>query len=94
MSRDTIDISDLKETGPELHQAICNAVKDTQGIIMTPLPNVLVMTVAQYIDLDPYGDMIGAYRSKQRIYITPLNAMDIVVKDPQNLPDYAHIAKL
>lgn len=86
---DTIDITPLKETGLELRQAIYNAVQDTQSaVLLTPLPNILIMTFAQYENLDPYGDMVGAYQSKQRIYITrhedgkPLNAMDVVVKDP------------
>lgn len=80
-SSDLIDITDLKETGEALKQAIFNAVKDTQGILLAPLPNVLLMTKAQYDDLDPNPEMVKAYKSKDRIYVTPLNAMDIVVKD-------------
>jgi hypothetical protein len=85
-STDTIDITPLTQTGMELQQAIFDAVKDTQGAIMTPLPNVLVMSAEQFQDQDPLGGMIMAYKSKDRVYITPYNAMDIVVKDPQNLP--------
>jgi len=80
-SSDYIDITPLKETGQALKQAIFNAVKDTQGVILAPLPNVLIMTKAQYDELDPDPEMQKAYKSKDRIYITPLNAMDVVVKD-------------
>lgn len=84
MAKNTLDITSLTERGEALKQAIFNAVKDTQAIIMAPLPNELIMTAAQYEDQDPLGDMAQAYKSKDRVYITPLNAMDIVVKDPEN----------
>lgn len=76
-----LDITDLKETGVELMQAIHDAVKDTQSVIITTLPNVLIMTSAQFESLDPYGEIVSTYRSKDRVYITPLNAMDVVIKD-------------
>jgi len=84
--RNELDVSDLRERGEELKQAIFNAVKDTQGIIMSPLPNVLIMTAEQYMDQDPNPEMMPAYKSKDRLFITPLNAMDVVVKDPENFP--------
>jgi hypothetical protein len=81
-----LDITDLKEHGPALHTAIVNAVKDTQGTILAPLPDVLVMTALQYKELD--AGMMQAYQSDDRIYMTPLNAMNVRVKDTQNL---AHV---
>lgn len=88
-----IDISAERETNPtKLQEVICNAVKDTQpGFMMVPLPHMLIMTARQYVILDPYDDMVGAYKAKERVYITRdrgdiLNAMDVVVKDPENLP--------
>lgn len=82
MQDKVLDITPLRETGEELVRAIYNAVRDTQVPIMTQLPNILLMTAAQYKDLDHH--MINAYKSKDRVYMTPLNAMDVVVKDPQN----------
>lgn len=79
---DTLDITPLKETGLALKQAILNAVKDTQSaVLLTPLPNKLVMTAKQFAELDPLGGMQMAYQSEERIYMTPLNAMDVVIKD-------------
>jgi hypothetical protein len=83
-TKNELDITELREHGVALHEAICNAVKDTQGLILAPLPDVLVMTARQYEELDPLGGMASAYQSKDRIYMTPMNAMDVVVKDPQN----------
>ena len=84
-STNTLDITDLKEHGLALHEAICNAVKDTQSIVIRQLPNILLMTLAQYQELDPLGDMNGAANAKQRIYMTPLNAMDVVVKNGKEM---------
>lgn len=92
---EVLDITDLRETGPELRKKIVEAVRDTQSVIITTLPNVLLMTVAQYQDLDPYGDMVGAYNSQQRLYKTEYNVMDIVVKDQHNLdPEQTELYRL
>lgn len=90
-SDEYIDITPEREVDREkLRAIIFNAVKDTQSaVLLAPLPHLLVMTKAQYDILDPDPDdpevddpyIVAAYRSKDRIYLTPLNAMDIVVKD-------------
>lgn len=90
----TLDISSLPETvkGEALRLAIFNAVKDTQSVVVQQLPNELVMTKAQFDNLNPYGDMryfgtddeINPYKPKDYVWVTPMNAMDIVVKDPDS----------
>lgn len=87
MDTNTLDISDLKERGEALREAIFNAVKDTQSIVVKPLPNVLVMTKDQFDDQLPFDEMVvpdgvvDRYKPKDHLWITPINAMDVVVKD-------------
>jgi len=75
-----LDITDAKETGLMLKQAILSAVKDTQRIILAPLPDQLLMTKDQYDMLQDDPDMQKMYQSDNLLYITPLNAMEVKVK--------------
>lgn len=81
MSTDILDITPWKQKGWELKVEIENAVASTQSIIIQPLPNILIMTKAQYDDLQHDPEMIGAYQSTQHLYLTPHNVMDVVIKD-------------
>ena len=75
-----LDIRDWKQKGAELVKEINEAVADTQKIIIRPLPHTLVMTGAQYDMLQDDPEMRGWHGSQQRVYVTPLNAMDVVIK--------------
>lgn len=77
-----IDITPLRETGDELRKAINNAVYDMTSTVFNPnnVPNQIIMTQEQYDDLNP--DMDVLYESNDRIYVTPTNAMEVVVKKP------------
>lgn len=77
---DILDIRDWKQTGEALKTEIGNAVKATQSIIIQPLPNKLVMTRTQYEDLEQDPEMRSFQGSVERIFITPHNAMDVIVK--------------
>jgi len=81
-----IDIRDSKLKDNELKAEIVRMVEATQGLVTRPLPDKLIMTKAQFEMLS--GEMIGAHDSDgsviisatERIYITPKNVMDVVVK--------------
>lgn len=78
---DTLDITDFKESRDLLPVAIANAVQDTQRLITRQLPNKLIMRKDQYEMLEHDSDMLGLPGSpKDRIYLTPYNAMDVVIK--------------
>jgi len=75
-----IDISGITKTGDELKQEILNAVKDTQGVLMMELPDQLIMTKEQFEELQPDPDMQQMYESKDFLFYTPLNVMEVWVK--------------
>lgn len=77
----TIDIRDWRQTGQELKTAIWQAVKDTQLFVVRPLPNELVMTGDQYDMLQDDPEMQGMWQSQQRVYVTPDNAMDVIIQE-------------
>lgn len=79
--QDILDIRHFRETGPDLMQRITESVAATQSpLLVIPLPNILVLTRAQFDDLQTDLDRIGDYESaRQMLFITPLNAMDIRV---------------
>jgi hypothetical protein len=87
MDTSTLDVSDLSERDDTLRLAIFNAVKDTQSVVIKPLPNVLVMNKEQFDNQLLADEMVAPdgytdpYKPKDHLWITPLNAMDIVVKD-------------
>lgn len=76
----TLDITDWKETGEELKRMITVAVKDTQRLILKPLPDIMLITKAQfdYFVTDP--DIIQMYETTDLLYSTPYNVMEIRVK--------------
>lgn len=76
----TLDIRDLTETGLELKTAIANAVADTQRYIIRTLPDKLIMTQVQYDILEDDPDLVGTIPN-ERIYITPHNAMDCIIRE-------------
>lgn len=77
---DTVDITNLQLHGKELTDQIHQAVKDTQRYIIRPLPNKLVMRPDQFDELQHDPDMLGDYEPENHVFLTPMNAMDVVIK--------------
>lgn len=76
-----LDISDFPQTtGQALHTAIVQAVKDTQRLVIQELPGELHMSRNQFDILQTNPELQGLYDSKEFIYYTPLNAMEVRVK--------------
>ncbi len=63
----------------QLQKDIVETVAATQSpLLVVPLPNILLLTRRQYDLLQNDPDMLGTY-ADQRVYVTPLNAMDVRV---------------
>lgn len=77
----TLDITGFKEKGKQLHDAIVAAVKDTQRIIITDLPDEILMTQTQFDNLQKTrGMMESTYIEDFYLYNTDLNIMEVRVK--------------
>jgi hypothetical protein len=85
---DTIDITDCKLRGHELHDEIVNRVWDTQRVIIQPLPSFLKMTKRQFVDLGKLKGTIAQGFDPQHLepeefqdkfYMTKHNIMEIEV---------------
>lgn len=79
----SLDITDFKETGIKLKQAINKAVKDTQSAIVRAYPNKIIMTQAQYDNLRTRPEVysMGQFDGQDYyLYRTPSNIMEIEVK--------------
>lgn len=76
-----LDITGILERGDALKQEIVSAVKDTQSVLLTKLPNILLMRPDQFEDLNGGDEMAQMYQSQQRMYVTPQNAMEVVIKE-------------
>lgn len=82
----SLDIRDFKETGEKLKEAINNAVKDTQRVIVRAMPDKLIMTPKQYDDLSTRPEFIKQQDSildvgqEFWLYRTPYNIMEVVVE--------------
>lgn len=80
MDYKTIDIREQKETGIELKKLIQQAVADTQRTIIRELPDTLVLTGPQYDSLQDDDEMRGFWTTQERVYVTELNCMNVVIK--------------
>lgn len=81
---DLCDVRHLTQLDKEqLQRDIVEAVSATQSpLLVVPLPNILILTRAQFDLLQDDPDMLGTYGSAdQRLYITPLNAMDVRIAE-------------
>lgn len=82
-----IDIRDWKHKGLELHKEIENAVWETQRLVMRPLPDRLIMTLAQFKDLNKATNNVGNMQdtnlqdTQDRFYYTKHNIMEVQVED-------------
>lgn len=77
----TLDMRNVKELGLELNTLIQQGVKDTQSVVERPLPHTLVITGKQFDSLQTDPDMRGFWSTQERIFVTPLNVMDVVIKE-------------
>lgn len=75
-----LDITKWSQTGNELKRGIVDAVKDTQQPILTELPGEILMTHDQFDMLVTDPQAKGMYDSKDFVYMTPLNSMEVRVK--------------
>lgn len=80
MIANILDIRGFKESTLEtLNAAIQLAVKDTQRVLIRELPNQIKMTPAQYDLLQSDSDLKGDYDTKDKLYRTPMNVMEVVI---------------
>ena len=77
----TLDITSYKVKGKELLELIDQAVRDTQKVILRPLPDRIIMTKDQFDDLAKIIKLPDMHNSKERMLITRYNVMEIDVKD-------------
>lgn len=77
----TLDITPLTGTVEELEQFIFEGVKDTQRLLITTLPDQLLITRKQFDQLAKRPEMHQMYASKDFFYYTPLNVMEVRVKE-------------
>lgn len=80
MNSETIDITDCRLTGNALKREILERVKDTQRLLIRTLPNRIIMTKKQFKELSADPQMIDVGTSEERIYMTRMNAMDVIVQ--------------
>ena len=77
---DNLDITNFKQEGEALKIEIAHAVKSTQSVLVQPYPSFITMTVKQYQDLQHDPEMKQMYNSKDHMYATPYNVMEVVIK--------------
>lgn len=77
----TLDITDWKQTGDALKLEISNAVLATQSTLIQDLPSELLMTATQFIDLSDDPDMLPMHGTTEKLWLTPHNVMEIIVKE-------------
>ena len=76
----TLDITDRKETGEELHRFIVRETKRVaESKLLLPIHDLLRITQDQYDDLMKLSKMSPMYHSEDRMYQTPYNVMEIRV---------------
>ena len=76
-----LDITLFRETGKELSDAIELAVSDTQRVLIQELPSEILMTQAQFRELSDLAKLPKMYDSKDRLYQTSKNVMEVKVKE-------------
>lgn len=74
------DIRGYKQKGHELAKLINDEIALSQKYILTPLPDVLVMTQEQYDDLHKIKGLEPMYKSEDQIFVTPHNVMECRVR--------------
>ena len=78
LSLNTLDVSDRREKGLELHKVIVSEVKRTvKSNLFLPIPNLLLLTQTQWDDLSSLTGVDNMYYSEDRFYTTPYNIMEV-----------------
>lgn len=86
LSLTTMDITDRKEKGIELHNAIAlEAKRASKSKLFIPIPNLILMTSAQYDDLNKLSGIQEFYHTEDKLYVTPYNVMEVRVEKPKRL---------
>jgi hypothetical protein len=83
LSLNTMDITDRKEKGKELHDHIVKEVKRlVNSNLFLPIPNVLLLTQKQYdgLSLLTNNPIENMFYSEDKLYKTPYNVMEIRVQ--------------
>ena len=75
-----LDITGFKEQGQALKDIILSQVKDRQKTIIQPHYDVLLMTTKQYDMLQGDPELKQMYQSKDHLYYTPHNVMEVQIK--------------
>jgi hypothetical protein len=87
LSLTTMDITDRKERGMELHNVIClEAKRAVNSKLLLPIPNVILLTQDQFDDLSELANGVQPfYHSEDRFYTTPYNIMEVRVDKRKRL---------
>lgn len=72
-----LDMRVSRETGEELKAEILESVSATQRFLQTTLPDRLIVTQRQFLSLQ--HDLTEMDHTTDRLYITPMNAMYVVI---------------
>jgi hypothetical protein len=78
----TLDIRQFKQTGKQLMTEIEEAVADSQRVIIQQLYDELLMTQAQFNNLQATGGTFESYVPDFYLYRTKHNVMEVRVADP------------
>jgi hypothetical protein len=82
----TLDITNFKQKGQDLHDAIVREVKPlATSKLMTPIPDRIRMSEAQFDDLGKLSHVETFYHTEDRLYTTPYNVMEVVVNKANKL---------
>lgn len=86
LSLTTLDITDRKEKGQELHNIIVlEAKRASESKLYIPIPNLLLMSADQYDDLNNLSGLQEMYHSDEKMYVTPYNVMEVRVDKRKRL---------
>jgi hypothetical protein len=77
----SLDVTDCRLRGDALRVEIVNRVKDTQRLVLQPLPDMLILSRDQYEDLEHDASMLSTSDSKDRLYNTGMNVMELKIVD-------------
>lgn len=82
ISDNVLDMTKFDELSKDqLKEAILDGVKNTQSeALLMPLPDTLIIRQDQYDLLQDDPDLQNMYQSKDRLYATNLNVMEVRVQ--------------
>lgn len=80
-----LDMRVSDKQGEDLTAEITESVATTQRFILSPLPDILIVTQKQFVSLQPYTQKM--YQTEDRMYVTPLNAMEVMIDRQVDMVD-------